>query len=157
MCTFSRKLRYVQNQIIWLINEMKYREAFSSASKLNNSYCYSSVNVFGSTWDLYLLEHVCSLTRSRFSIFQFALESRVTERESKSLFVFKKFKRFNLLFALYNARCPKSKNTYQEHTQKNTYTSNNYLSFKCLKSSYIRKFIIHLSQALNLFNLCSKS
>jgi len=33
-----RELRCVQNQINWLINEMKYRGALSSASKLNNSY-----------------------------------------------------------------------------------------------------------------------
>jgi len=35
---FFRELRYVQNQINWLINEMKYRGALFSASKLNNSY-----------------------------------------------------------------------------------------------------------------------
>lgn len=37
-CALFRKLRCVRNQIKWLINEMKYREAFSSALKLNNSY-----------------------------------------------------------------------------------------------------------------------
>lgn len=100
-----RELRCVRNQIKWLINEMKYREALSSASKLNNSYI---LLVSKCIW-----QHVRSLlfgTRllvNTIAFFNFSVCPGESRRESKSLFVFKKFKKFNL-FVLYNARCPRN-------------------------------------------------
>lgn len=98
-----RKLRCVRNQINWLINEMKYREALSPALKLNNSYmlAYESVNVFGSTWDLYFLEHVCSLTRSRFSIFQFAPRRAELWKENQNRSSFSRNSRNSIYYSRY--------------------------------------------------------